>query len=377
MIGAATRDPVRAYRIILLVNIGVTAGLLVYKFVVNDSLDNYHLFLATYENGVIRRAFVGSVYALFFDRFPLWVVTLQNVASWLAAVALFAIVFHRVIRADRLTTVALACFLFGSPYLLKNFLHLLAYFDVLGACVAMLAFLLPLRAWSWALLAVFSAMLISIHHVQATLFVPTIYGIALIRAVTADGWRWPPLAAIAASLAALVALFIALMAFGDPRVPATAMMAAMRRHADREVELNTTVWYVDLDDELDLTGDVFWSLAARAPVYLALVVLHFPLLRLGVRHIRGASADRRAHWLFLAVMAMVIVAYATTFLVARDYARFISDGAFCLVLLTMAHIRVARGPVRDAMHVNFASPWVIACAAILAVIPRVGIAVPF
>jgi hypothetical protein len=63
-------------------------------------------------------------------------------------------------------------------------------------------------------------------------------------------------------------------------------------------------------------------------------------------------------------------------IIAFDYARFVSDYVFCVVLLTAVQILSVTGPVADASDFKIRGPRVILFAAVVAAIPWVGMITP-
>ena len=70
----------------------------------------------------------------------------------------------------------------GSPFFLKNFMHTLGHFDIYGCALAIVLLLIPARSIAYVLLAaLFSALLILVHHIHLLMYVPTIATIVLLR----------------------------------------------------------------------------------------------------------------------------------------------------------------------------------------------------
>src|SRR3954451_14717373 len=79
-------------------------------------------------------------------------------------------------------------FMAGSPFFLKNFMHTLGHFDIYGCALAMCLLLIPARSVAYvALAAVFSIILVLIHHIHLLMYVPTIAVIAVLRYYLVQG----------------------------------------------------------------------------------------------------------------------------------------------------------------------------------------------
>ena len=70
----------------------------------------------------------------------------------------------------------------GSPFFLKNFMHTLGHFDIYGCALAIVLLLMPARSIAFVLCAaLFSMILILIHHIHFLMYVPTIAVIVVLR----------------------------------------------------------------------------------------------------------------------------------------------------------------------------------------------------
>ena len=70
----------------------------------------------------------------------------------------------------------------GSPFFLKNFMHTLGHFDIYGCLFAIVLLLIPARSLFYVLLAaLFSMILVLIHHIHLLMYVPTIVTIVVLR----------------------------------------------------------------------------------------------------------------------------------------------------------------------------------------------------
>src|SRR4029077_9826328 len=102
-------------------------------------------------------------------------------AAWLATLALFVALFRRTFGFDE-RNMPLFVFMAGSPFFLKNFLHTLGHFDIYGCLLATCLLLIPARSLAYVVLAaLFSALLVLIHHIHLLMYVPTIAVIVVLR----------------------------------------------------------------------------------------------------------------------------------------------------------------------------------------------------
>jgi hypothetical protein len=375
----AERSLLRMYSVLAGLNI-VSAGILVsYHAGFTTPYSEYAHRLVNYDHGFIRRAFVGEIYSIFVERVPLWAVNSEGFLAVLSAIFLGWCVFTRTVQVARPQKLAMACFVFGSPFLFKNFLGSLGKFDVLGACVAMLAVLVPLNAWAVIIIGVLSAMLLMIHHILATLYLPTIYGVLLIRILSAQRETRRQFILIAiCSLIALVGLFLDLVLLANPAVSPDEFQALLQEHAAFPIcDYLYSMWFSTLPEEIGKTRLMFPINIARLPFYVILAALHWPLICTVRRHFAATLPRNRAErGVFLSVVGVVMMGYLATVIVAFDYARFASDAFFCLLLLTAARILSVTGPITDTSAIDFSDFRVVLCATLIALIPWVGTITP-
>src|SRR6185312_4883729 len=95
-------------------------------------------------------------------------------------------------------------FMAGSPFFLKNFMHTLGHFDIYGCLLAIVLLLIPARSIAYVLLAaLFSIVLVLIHHIHLLMYVPTIAVIVVLRHYLVHGASQQNLAVGTAALAAI------------------------------------------------------------------------------------------------------------------------------------------------------------------------------
>jgi hypothetical protein len=367
------------YKAIAGINVVSIVALAAYRIGFTTSYSEYVHRAVSYDHGWVCRGLVGEIYSWFTSVVPETVFHFEALLTWFVSLGLGGLLFHRMFRLRQSDNLAIACLLFGSPLLFKNFLGNLGKFDVLGACVAMLACLLPLRFATLFTLGVLSAGLLLIHHINATLYVPTIYGVLLLRATASSPGVFRGLFLFAAvSLAGLTALLIALMFYVKPSLTPDEFQAFLQSRSEIRLpdELHK-FWYSTFREDLSRTRGMFPHNVLRVPIYLALVAVHWPLLRFGLLRLKKQRlANPFSAGIFLAVLFLVFVGYVVTFAVAYDYARFFGDAAFCLILLSGVQIVAHQGPIHDLEGIDFSSRYVICCAVVEACIPWAGTITP-
>ncbi|CEJ15146.1 hypothetical protein BN1110_05482 [bacterium YEK0313] len=376
---ARKTDALGVYRLALWVNLLALAVVTIHRSAWPLPDSEYVHRLVSYEHGLIRRGLVGEIYSWFTDLVPPWAVRIEGFAAILAALALYATIFARTYRTRQLETLVLACFLFGSPLLFKNFVGNLGKFDVLGAIVAMLAVLMPLRRSTWWLIGGSSAVLLFVHHVHATIYLPTIYGILAIRSIGAAGRiDGHAMARIAVSLVLLAALFAYLLTATAAMVSPDAFLEGLHARALQPVPARQVMmWYSTIGEEFRQSLTMFPGHVRRAPIYAALVLIHLPLILFFARRI-GALRTRAplAYCGYLAVAAVVLAGFLVTNVITFDYARHLGNLALCFILISQAQIVVVDGPVTDASDIEPANRLVMAAVLAVAMLPWVGVVYP-
>src|SRR5690349_1690166 len=109
------------WRAIAAINLISLGAVLVFRIGFTLPESEYAHRIVTYDHGFIRRALIGEIYSWFLDRVPLWLVNLESLLTILVALWLGWLVFRRLVRTPPLQRLAIACLLFGSPSLFKNF----------------------------------------------------------------------------------------------------------------------------------------------------------------------------------------------------------------------------------------------------------------
>src|SRR5437762_9423899 len=168
------------WRLMLVVNIAVLVGVFLHKVALPPYVPYIHL-LVDYHFGFTKRALIGAVVGIFTSKVPVWLVFALSGLVWLITAGLFVRLFRRTFGFDE-KHLPLFVFMAGSPFFLKNFMHTLGHFDIYGCLFAICLLLIPARSLFYVLLAaLFSMILILIHHVHLLMYVPTIAVIVVLR----------------------------------------------------------------------------------------------------------------------------------------------------------------------------------------------------
>ncbi|QCI64292.1 hypothetical protein [Phreatobacter stygius] len=378
-IDSRSADLVSVYRMIVLINLLAFAVVVAHRCVTPLPDSEYVHRLVTYEQGLIRRGLIGEIYSWFTHLVSPWAVRIEGFLAIAVAGTLFAAIFVRTYRLKFPEALVLGCFLFGSPLLFKNFVGNLGKFDVLGAIVAMLAVLLPLTRWTYVAIGALSALLLFIHHVHATIYIPTIYGILLVRALGRHGrFRPVDLAMIAGSLALLAGLFGYLLACTAAKIPAETFLDSLRDRAMQPVpDRQAFMWYSSIDEEIRISLGMFPEHLKRLPIYAAIVLIHVPVIAFFARRIASLRTTQPlAYRSYLAVAAIVLGGFLVTNIITFDYARHLGNLALCFILLSQAQIVATSGQVTAADDLDPGNKKVIAAAVIAAALPWVGVVYP-
>src|SRR5215475_5202754 len=168
------------WRLMLVVNVAVVFGVFLHKIALPPYVPYIHL-LVDYHFGFIKRALIGAVVSLFTAKVPVWLVFALAGATWLITLGLFLQLFRRTFGFEQ-KHLPLFVLIAGSPFFFKNFMHTLGHFDIDGCLFAIILLLIPVRSILFVLIAaLFSIVLILIHHIHLLMYVPTIIVIVVIR----------------------------------------------------------------------------------------------------------------------------------------------------------------------------------------------------
>ncbi|MCA1528153.1 hypothetical protein [Bradyrhizobium yuanmingense] len=365
------------WRLLLAINAAIIVGVLIHKIQLPPYVPYIHL-LVDYHFGFIKRALIGAIVALFTDKVPVWLVFALGGATWLATLGLYARLFQNTFGFSA-KTLPLFVFIAGSPFFLKNFMHTLGHFDIYGCALAIVLLLMPASSLAFvATAALFSIVLVLIHHIHLLMYVPTIITIVVIRHYLAYGCDRSNVVFGGVALAIVSALFFAAQFLGTMPVPETDFVAYLKsRMADparTDLLQFAYIWYQPLAKEVADTWGRLPHNILGVPVFAALIWLHAPLWRFFASLIGALASDLHKR-LVIAALVGISVAYLVMFAMVFDYSRWISNWAVCMFLILHAvkmlpaKQEAALIPAEDRKTNIF--------GLILTLIPRVGIIRPF
>jgi hypothetical protein len=374
---AALREQ-RPWAFMLAVDVVLFGGLIVNRLAFDYPNIQYSYLLVTYQFGLIKRGLLGAMLALFQSQVRYYEVWIIGGAVWLVTLILCFAAFTRIIgfRGDRLQLFA---FTFGSPFAFKNFLFTVGFFDIYGCLVALVVLLIPMSFFFPLIVMAGCILLLLIHHLQFLLYVTTIAFIAIVRSYCLRPFG--AVDVIQGLVAALVVcgVFVKLAFFGSAPVAPDILAHSMLERAHDPVELNISIWYSTIGDEIKKTAEYFvtkqWW---RVPVYLALIALHWPVGRF-VHRLIVAVANPVHRGIAIAAISGISAGYLMIFVVVYDYARWVSNWGVCMLLALFAIALLQSESGKPAPP--FAEPRQqktdLVLGWIITVIPRIGIYIPF
>ncbi|QPF88418.1 hypothetical protein IC762_34955 [Bradyrhizobium genosp. L] len=363
--------------LLLAINAAVIVGVFIHKILLPPYVPYIHL-LVDYRFGFIKRALIGAIVSLFVAKVPVWLVFAIGGAAWLVTLALFVWLFRKTFGfQDR--NLPLFVFMAGSPFFLKNFMHSLGHFDIYGCALALVLLLIPARSVFYiAIAALFSIVLVLIHHIHLLMYVPTIIVIVVIRHYLLCGLSRTNVAIGLLALASVSALFFAAQFWGTMPLPEADFVRYLQgRMADpsRTSLLQFSyIWYQPLSKEIADTWEMMPHNILGIPVFALLIWLHAPLWRYFADLIRSLAAPIQRRLVVVALIG-VSLGYLVMFAMVFDYSRWISNWAVCMFLLLHAvkMLPAARdvSPIPSLDRKTMIFGWV------NTLIPRVGIVRPF
>lgn len=361
----------------LAVNVAVMAGVLVHKITLPPYVPYIHL-LVDYHFGFVKRALIGAAVSLFTQKVPVWLVFALGGAVWVMTALLFVKLFRRTFGFDA-AHMPLFVFTAGSPFFLKNFMHTLGHFDIYGCLFSIILLLIPAQGLGFVLLAaLFSIVLILIHHIHLLMYVPTIIVIVWLRHYLTAGIGRLNLGVGVISVLALGALFLALQFWGTMPIPEAEFVAYLKtRMADparTDLLSFSYIWYQPLSKEISDTWERLPSNILGVPVFVLLIWLHSPLWRYFSGLIRSLASDFHRQVVIAGIIG-VTAAYLIMFAMVFDYSRWISNWAVCLFLILHA-VKILPS-ARDVPPIAGSDRTTGILGWIVTVIPRVGIIRPF
>lgn len=359
------------------VNVGVVVGVFLHKITLPPFVPYIHL-LVDYHFGFTKRALIGAIVALFTAKVPVWLVFALGIIVWLMTFGLFIQLFRRTFALDD-KHLPLFVLMAGSPFFFKNFMHTLGHFDIYGCALAICLLLLPARSVLFVLCAaLFSIILVLIHHIHLLMYVPTIAVIVLLRYYLVHGITRLNAAVALAACLALGVLFIAVQFWGTAPADKAEFVGYLQ---GKMVDPSRTdllsfsyIWYQPLAKEISDTWARMPSNLLGVPVFALLIWLHSPLWRYFAQCIRALEHiwHRR---LVVASLVGVSLGYLVIFAVVFDYSRWVSNWAVCMFLILHAVKTLPTAqtvpplPLDDRKAMIFG--WIVT------LIPRVGIVRPF
>jgi hypothetical protein len=366
-----------SWRAMLAVNVAVLAGVFIHKITLPPYVPYIHL-LVDYHFGFVKRALIGAIVALFSPQVPVWLVFALSGMVWLVTALLFVKLFRRTFGFDD-AHMPLFVFTAGSPFFLKNFMHTLGHFDIYGCLFAIVLLLIPAQGIGFVLLAaLFSIVLILIHHIHLLMYVPAIAVIVLLRHYLTVGIGRLNLAVGVISVLALGALFVALQFWGTMPISEAEFVAYLKTRMADPVRTDllgfSYIWYQPLAKEISDTWARLPSNVLGVPVFALLIWLHSPLWRYFADSIRSLASDFHRRIVVAGIIA-VTAAYLIMFAIVFDYSRWISNWAVCLFLILHAVKTLpstqAVPPISGDDRKTGILGWIVT------LIPRVGVIRPF
>ena len=361
----------------LVVNVAVLIGVFLHKVALPPYVPYIHL-LVDYHFGFTKRALIGAAIALFTAKVPVWLVFALGGAVWLITLGLFAKLFRKTFGFDE-AHLPLFTFMAGSPFFLKNFMHTLGHFDIYGCALAICLLLVPARSVAYvALAALFSIVLVLIHHIHLLMYAPTIAVIVILRHYLVQGLTRQNVAVGVAALAMCGALFVAMQFYGTMAVPQQEFVRYLQNRMADPSQTSLLgfayIWYQPLSKEILDTWHRLPSNILGVPVFALLIWLHTPLWRYFASLI-GALASELHRRIVIAALAIVSAGYLIMFAIVFDYSRWVSNWAVCLFLILHAVKMLPAS--RNTALVSRDDRNTMIFGWIITLIPRVGIVRPF
>jgi hypothetical protein len=228
------------------------------------------------------------------------------------------------------------------------------------------------------LAALFSIILILIHHIHLLMYVPTLAVIVALRHyLLVQTSRGSIIIGVVATLA-VGALFIALQFWGTMPIPPAQFLDYLKSRMADSSRMDLLeffyIWYQPLSKEISDTWSRMPSNILAVPVFAVLLWLHAPLWRYfagTIRSLREALHQR----LVISALTGVSLGYLIMFGIVFDYSRWVSNWVVCLFLIL--HAIKTLPAARDVDPIPADDRKSTIFAAIITLIPRVGIIRPF
>ena len=361
----------------LAVNAAVFFGVFLHKTSLPPHVPYIHL-LVDYHFGFTKRALIGAIISLFDAKVPVWLVFALGGTVWLVTAGLFVQLFRRTFGFDE-KHLPLFIFMAGSPFFLKNFMHTLGHFDIYGCALAIILLLMPAGSLLFvATAALFSIVLVLIHHIHLLMYVPTIIAIVVIRHYLARGCNRSNVTFGTIAFLLVSALFFAAQFLGTMPIPEADFVAYLKtRMADpsrTDLLQFSYIWYQPLAKEISDTWGRLPHNILGLPVFALLIWLHTPLWRYFASLI-GALASETHRRLVVAALIGVSLAYLVMFAMVFDYSRWISNWAVCMFLIL--HAVKLLPAARETPLIPAEEQNTNIFGLVITLIPHVGIVRPF
>jgi hypothetical protein len=258
-------------------------------------------------------------------------------------------------------------------------MHTLGHFDIYGCALALILLLMPARSLLFvATAALFSIILVLIHHIHLLMYVPTIITIVVIRHYLAYGCNRSNVAFGILAFALVSALFFAAQFLGTMPIPEADFVAYLKtRMADpsrTDLLQFAYIWYQPLAKEISDTWGRLPHNILGLPVFALLIWLHTPLWRYFASLV-GALASETHRRLVVAALIGVSLAYLVMFAMVFDYSRWISNWAVCMFLIL--HAVKLLPAARETPLIPAEEQNTNIFGLVITLIPRVGIVRPF
>ncbi len=360
----------------LAINLCLMAALFVYKIDFSSPDVQYTQLLADYHFGFMKRALIGALVGLVYPAPPSWLPFALGTVVWLVNAGCFALLFERVFGLRR--KLPLFVFIIASPLFLKNFIQTLGFFDIYGCLLVTVFLLLPARSVGYVLAAAAGAVvLLLIHHLHMLLYIPTLIAVVAMRYFLVRPIGRAEIVVAGAALLCLAAVFLAVQFGGSPGVPLGQFEAYMTSRMAGP-PLRGTIWaaiyYRTLGDEFHDTWNFMSTNLLRVPVYMLLIALHLPLIRMFRSIVRSLNSPLHRRAVVAAVVA-VSFGYLVIFVTVFDYSRWVASWATCMILLLHAAKQLATAT--GVSLVTFDERRARPLAWVLTFVPRLGTVIPF
>jgi hypothetical protein len=364
------------WRAMLATNISLLIGVSIFRTTRPVYYPYIHL-LVDYHFGFTKRALIGELVSLFLHKVPISLVFVISGSALIITAGLFIELFRRTFGFNE-EHFPLFVLLTGSPFFLKNFAFSLGYFDVYGCLATIFLMLIPARSIAFVLTAtVISLLLILIHHIHFLMYIPTIATIVLLRYYLAREFNRINIFVGIAAFLCVVTLFLAAQFLAIVSVPEEEFVGYLHSRLSNPAQVEALhfsyIWYRPFSSEIIDTWHRMPSNILGVPLFLFLILLHYPVWQYLSTSIRNLESESHRRWV-IASIAAVSIAYLIIFLCVFDYSRWISNWAVCVFLILHA---IKTLPSTQAPPLSSYGRKALVFGWIETAIPRVGIIEPY